>query len=1027
MKTKICSIFGLVAFVIAPLFAGAEEVNLPRPDPAVAEFARGVKFTVAGYTGTEVLTNFPVLVRIAERPEGGTTGIDGFKYSDFYNADGSDICFVDMEGNGLAYDIDEWNTNGESLVWVSLPKMTNNAEFVMWYRSSKTGKDVNSTNVWANYAGVWHFGENYGTETGPVSVYDSTTNDLTGTTYWVSGISQSASVTGAKVGRSRKIASRNENNVKDKGCITVSLGQSGSAKRAAVDKLTEGSFCASFWMKPLQNGRYEYFVSRKNAESYPAWCLQNNQQNFTDSFRVWSNGVGKDGNDTAKASINGAGLGNGKWSKIDVVWRSDTKYDFYINGVAKATGAALTPGNAASGELDLTIGGSIGGRPFVGEMDEFRLSYFAPSPDWVRADCETVTNLAFLSVGSVVVVEIVERPVVTFALKDYGASHAHFSGVLASLGGAGATEGTFSAKVWKTASESEETAEWQTLALGLAVGSFEAKVKGLAPQTGYSYALKIVNDEGENGVESDIVRGDFTTTGTGVAGSGGTISRVGDDWLHTFKILGGVSSYTFVSPSYASSVRALVVAGGGPGGYNAGGGGGAGGFIDNLALPVTPNASYIVTVGAGGSAATSDSAPGSNGGDSLIATSAGVDVVRAIGGGAGGNGSGSYTNGANGGSGGAGALAESTAGTGKSDQGRSGGIGVTTEKYGKLAGGGGGASGAGGTPPPVGNSINAGAGGTGLESNISGTSVFYAGGGGGGGTLDKKETYPGNAGNGGGGRGGKKNSEQAGLENAESGTDGLGGGGGGGSDATGYKQGGNGGNGIVMIRYPANGNAADIPQPIVSLKSAVYNADGFAVDFTYRVAWAGNGYNDAEVSVIWGFSPNSLVYTNDTWTSGVIGLGEGSVKMKYDQHMVYLRAIARNAGGQYGVSEEIESLYIPDSTQGTGVTFPAVDSVSTANITAKTVDVTGTVTSIGLSEETVRVIVSVGLEEDDLSVVGEVRCALNGTFTLPVTRLAALTTYYYKVEVVDDEGLADETSVQTFTTARPAGVLFLIY
>lgn len=68
-----------------------------------------------------------------------------------------------------------------------------------------------------------------------------------------------------------------------------------------------------------------------------------------------------------------------------------------------------------------------------------------------------------------------------------------------------------------------------------------------------------------------------------------------------------------------------------------------------------------------------------------------------------------------------------------------------------------------------------------------------------------------------------------------------------------------------------------------------------------------------------------------------------------------------------------------------------------------------------------------GLEEDDLSVVGEVRCALNGTFTLPVTRLAALTTYYYKVEVVDDEGLADETSVQTFTTARPAGVMFLIY
>ena len=73
--------------------------DLPRPDPSVAEFARGVKFTVAGYTETEVLTNFPVLVRLS-------TAISGFTYSDFY-ADGSDldlvdIGFVDTAGNGLA-------------------------------------------------------------------------------------------------------------------------------------------------------------------------------------------------------------------------------------------------------------------------------------------------------------------------------------------------------------------------------------------------------------------------------------------------------------------------------------------------------------------------------------------------------------------------------------------------------------------------------------------------------------------------------------------------------------------------------------------------------------------------------------------------------------------------------------------------------------------------------------------------------------------------------------------------------------
>ena len=150
MKTKICSIFGLAAFVIAPLFAWADD--LPRPDPTVAEFARGVKFTVAGYNGgSEVQTNFPVLVRLS-------TAISGFKYSDFY-ADGSDLSlvdigFVDAETNGIPYEIDTWNPSGESLVWVNLPRMTNGTEFVMWYRSSKTGKALNSDNVWADYTGV---------------------------------------------------------------------------------------------------------------------------------------------------------------------------------------------------------------------------------------------------------------------------------------------------------------------------------------------------------------------------------------------------------------------------------------------------------------------------------------------------------------------------------------------------------------------------------------------------------------------------------------------------------------------------------------------------------------------------------------------------------------------------------------------------------------------------------------------------------------------------------------------------------
>ena len=204
MKTKIWSIFGLAAFVIAP-FAWAEgegggetqQPAIPRPAPAVAEFARGVKFTVNGYQGgTEVQTNFPVLVRISE------TGISGFHYSDFY-ADGSDLSlvdigFVDAETNGIPYEIDTWNPSGESLVWVNLPRMTNGTEFAMWYRSSKTGKVLNSNNVWADYTGVWHLNESGSAGT---TVKDSSTNVLHGAAQ-----GRSVSVAAGQIGGSWRIS-----------------------------------------------------------------------------------------------------------------------------------------------------------------------------------------------------------------------------------------------------------------------------------------------------------------------------------------------------------------------------------------------------------------------------------------------------------------------------------------------------------------------------------------------------------------------------------------------------------------------------------------------------------------------------------------------------------------------------------------------------------------------------------------------------------------------------------------------------
>ena len=87
-------------------------------------------FTVADYEGSSPLSGFPVLVRIAENFP------SGFSYTNLHNGIAADfndvdIAFVGMDRNGLPYEIDTWNTNGTSLIWVQLPTMTNGTQFVM--------------------------------------------------------------------------------------------------------------------------------------------------------------------------------------------------------------------------------------------------------------------------------------------------------------------------------------------------------------------------------------------------------------------------------------------------------------------------------------------------------------------------------------------------------------------------------------------------------------------------------------------------------------------------------------------------------------------------------------------------------------------------------------------------------------------------------------------------------------------------------------------------------------------------------
>lgn len=244
------------------------------------------------------------------------------------------------------------------------------------------------------------------------------------------------------------------------------------------------------------------------------------------------------------------------------------------------------------------------------------------------------------------------------------------------------------------------------------------------------------------------------------------------------------------TPTYA--VDLLVVAGGGGGSSTGtvtrGSGGGAGGLID-IAVFLTPGASYTITIGAGGPGAPNAATlPSDANGVNSSVSGSGITTQTAIGGGgAGQNGTdtSSLRLGASGGSGGGGGTTltgsgTSAGGSGTSGQGFAGGTGQHVSGSWATGAGGGGASAVGVSPIAAGTIPS---GGNGVNWKSLGTS--YAGGGGGAGT---NTAAVGLGGTGGGGAGNRTGAGVAGTANT---------GGGGGGGATG----GSGGSGVVIIRY----------------------------------------------------------------------------------------------------------------------------------------------------------------------------------------------------------------------------------
>ena len=117
-------------------------------------YGSSLKVFFSGYNRGETLADFPVLVNLS-------TNLPGFSYHQFASPSGSDLRFADESGYlPIPYEIDRWNTNGVSAVWVNVPSLSTTNDFVWayWGDPLATNPPACTTNgaTWPNYDLVWH-------------------------------------------------------------------------------------------------------------------------------------------------------------------------------------------------------------------------------------------------------------------------------------------------------------------------------------------------------------------------------------------------------------------------------------------------------------------------------------------------------------------------------------------------------------------------------------------------------------------------------------------------------------------------------------------------------------------------------------------------------------------------------------------------------------------------------------------------------------------------------------------------------
>ncbi len=337
-----------------------------------ARYANKFTVTFAGAPAGETLSNFPVLVKVSENnPE-------GFSYADCRKPNGGDLRFADANGNLLPSEVDTWNTNGVSLIWVKVPSLTSSTKISAYY-GWKDAPPVDPTAVWdSNYVGIWHLGESalpLMESSGRSYGFDTSSNgqETLGTTGVAGGCVDFS--TGATA-------------------ISNRLTAAGSAAQSGFD-----DFTVELWSKQASTTDYTpYFLTKVDSRQYAYLFHQQRGSSPYDVFRISTNG-------TDSASISGSAMvpEMDEWNYHAIARdTTDKKVYCFMNGSPAPEGGVALPSGYDATMWQSTSLLYLGNAQttanrygFPGKIDELRISNVARSAAWVQATHDTVTSASF--------------------------------------------------------------------------------------------------------------------------------------------------------------------------------------------------------------------------------------------------------------------------------------------------------------------------------------------------------------------------------------------------------------------------------------------------------------------------------------------------------------------------------------------------------------------------------------------------------------------------------------------------------